>query len=750
MSPTSTKFTQADRQIAVATPLRADLLLLETVAGAEELSRLFRYELTMLALEDDDVPFEKLLGQPVTVTIAEKSGVARYVNGIVSALTQGDRVVAEGGGTSFIRYLADVVPKPWLLTKSVQSRIFQQKSVPDILKAVFDGYPVSHKTTGTYQPRDYCVQYRESDFDFASRLMEEEGIYYFFEHADGKHTMVLADAPDGHPDLSEPTARYATGGTSDDGEAVLDWRKRQAIRSGKVTLWDYTFEKPDSSDHLAALETATGTVSVGTVSHSRTAGGADTLEVFDFPGRYAPRFDGVDPGGTYKADPVPAISKDGPRTVKIRLKEETWPGVVTEGTSDVRRLTAGYKFKLDAHPHADGTYVLVRVALLASIEGAYTSGKRTPLAFRNKFTAIPAATPFAPARVTPKPRVDGLQTAVVVGPPEEEIATDKYARVKVQFHWDRQGKNDLNSSCWVRVSSPWAGQQWGMVQIPRVGHEVLIGFEDGDPDQPVIIGSLYNAKNMPPYTLPDNKTQSGWKSRSTTKGDAKTFNELRFEDKKDAEQVYFHAERDFARVVENNDDLKVGFEKKTDGNQTVQIFNNQSLFVGAGKGDAKDGSQKVEVFNTQTVVVGAGKAQAKDGSQSLTVYKDRTATIQTGDDKLSVQQGNRLVEVAKGNDTHVVKMGDRAVQIDLGNDALTVKTGNQTTKVSLGSSKTEAMQSIELKVGGSSFKMDPSGISMKGMVVKIEGSIQVQMKGTIVQVNGDGFVIVKGGIAMIN
>ncbi|QEL19441.1 type VI secretion system Vgr family protein [Limnoglobus roseus] len=748
--PTET-FSQDDRPLAVTTPLGKDVLLIETVSGTEELSRPFQYELSLLAKEETNVPFEKILGQPMTVTIRGDDGPERYVHGIVTGLAQGEQVQSDGGSTTFTRYFADIAPKIWLLTKVVRNRIFQQKTVPEILTTVFEGYDVSKKIEGTYEPRDYCAQYRESDLDFAQRLMEDEGIYFYFDHTEDKHTLVLGDSPQGHVAIAKSaTANFYMEGTSDAGESVMTWTKRQRVRSGKVTLWDYSFEMADRKDHFESVETIAGNVSVGKKSHPRTAGGADKLEQFLTQAGFAARFDGIAPGGAEQASKLAKITPDGRRTAKLRLREETWPGLVVDGVSDVRRLVAGRTFELAGHPHANGKYLLVKIDLAASIEGAYTGGGARPLAFRNHFTAVPGATPFGPARITPKPRAEGLQTAVVVGPAGEEIFTDKYGRIKVQFHWDRDGKNDQDSSCWVRVATTWAGQQWGAIHIPRIGHEVLIGFEEADPDQPICVGSLYNAVNMPPYTLPDNKTKSGIMSRSTTKGDATTFNELRFEDKKGAEEIYFHAERDFLRIVENNDTLKVGFDKKEDGNQLVEIFNNQDIFVGDKKGEAKDGSQKLEVFNTQTIKIGSGQGQAKDGSQKLTVYKDRIATVQTGDDKLTVDKGGRFVTITTGNDEHVIKTGNRTVEIATGNDTLTIKTGNHKTAITAGASKTEAMQSIEFKVGGSTLKLDPSGIQMKGLKINIEGEIMVQMKATIVKVDASGFLILKGGITMIN
>ena len=252
----------------------------------------------------------------------------------------------------------------------------------------------------------------------------------------------------------------------------------------------------------------------------------------------------------------------------------------------------------------------------------YTGGSSGPPPYQNSFRCIPAALPFRPARTTPRPTVEGPQTAVVVGNSGDEIFTDKYGRIKVQFPWDRQGQNDANSSCWARVATPWAGQQWGIIHIPRVGHEVLVAFEEGDPDRPIVVGSVYNAQNMPPYTLPDNMTQSGYLSRSTLNGTADNFNQLRFEDKKGSEEIYFHAEKDFNRVVENNDTLKVGYDKSDKGDQTIQIFNNQNNTIGGGGSNCADGSQSLSVWNSQNNTIGAAAPTAPTAASP---YRSGTA-----------------------------------------------------------------------------------------------------------------------------
>ena len=728
---------QTDRPISVTTPLGPDKLLLIGISGQEAVSRLFRYQLDVLAKVGTDVPFDKLLGQSITAEVQfnPKQPKKRYFNGICC------RVSEEGRDNEFTSYHLEIVPKVWLASRKAQSRIFQQMSVPDILKKVLDGFDTAFELQGSFEKRDYCVQYRETDLNFACRLMEEEGIYFFFKHANGSHKMVVADTPQSHadvPDGSKLIYETVLGGNRPE-DRIHDWRKLQELRSGKYLLWDHTFELPHK--HLEAQKTIQDSVQVGKITHKLKVGGNDNLELYDYPGEYAQRFDGVSPGGGDQAAELQKIFQDNRRTVEIRMQEEAAASIVIQGASTCRQLVSGHKFTLERHFNGDGQYLLTSVSHSA-VYDAYRSDSSGDFHFTNQFTCIPFALPFRPARITPKPVVQGTQTAVVVGPPGEEIWPDKYGRVKVQFHWDREGANDAKSSCWVRVSTMWAGKQWGMIHIPRIGQEVIVAFEEGDPDQPLIVGSVYNYEQMPPYKLPDNKTQSGIKSRSSKQGEAANFNEFRFEDKKGSEQVYVHAEKNFDGVIENSETRKVGFEKKDKGDQTIEIFNNQLLKVGCS--EASDGSQTINVYKDRTETV-------ETGNEAVTIKKgNRTVNVDTGNDMHQIKTGNRTVQLDKGNDTHQIKMGNREVKIDMGNDALTIKMGNQTTKLSLGKSATEAMQSIELKVGSSSIKVDQMGVTIKGMMVKIEGQIQTEVKGLMTTVQGSAMTTVKGAITMIN
>ncbi|OWK45456.1 type VI secretion protein [Fimbriiglobus ruber] len=422
----------------------------------------------------------------MTVRLELPQGSARFFNGICVHLTQGE------SDPNFTDYQLDLAPKVWLLSKRSQSRIFQHVAVPDILKKVFAGFDVEYQISGTFEKRDYCVQYRETDFNFASRLMEEEGIYYFFKHADGKHTMVLANTPQSHPSVQAPTTiiyKTVNQEASTDEDNISELSKVQEQTSGKFTLWDHTFELPH--EHLQADKPITSSVTVGKVAHKLTTGDNGNLEIYDWPGEYAQRFDGIDKGGGEQPGDLTKIFTDNKRTVELRMQQEASAAVVLRGAGSARQLSAGYKFTLatlSTDPvvtpiKAEGEYVVTSVTHSVHVPATYRSGGQEGYGFRyrNTFAAIPSAVPFRPERATPKPVISGTQTAVVVGPSGEEIFTDKYGRVKVQFHWDREGQRNADSSCWVRVAPVFrrpvlghaehpAGRPGSHHRLPRRGH----------------------------------------------------------------------------------------------------------------------------------------------------------------------------------------------------------------------------------------------------------------------------------------
>jgi len=621
-------YTQDKSPLVLTTPLGKDMLLIIGVGGQEAISHLFNFKIEALAENKNDVSFEKLLGQKITASLELPGGDKRYYNGIVT------NAIERGRSQVFTEYTLEIVPQLWLLTRRTRSRIFQHINVPDILKQLFADLNVSYQLQGTYQPRNYCVQYRETDFNFASRLMEEEGIFYFFKHTDGDHQMIVGDNPEVHPEVpSKPTAIYeaVTGGARDE-DRVHAWTKTQSLRSGKCTLWDHHFQLPHK--HLEASKTILDTVSAGTVSHKLDVANNAKMELYDYPGAYAQRFDGVDSGGGEQPEELQKIFQDNQRTVDILAEREAVQSLRIQGASGCRQFTSGHKFSLQRHFNADGDYVLVSVQHACQTDNYRSQGK--DFSYSNIFTCIPSSLPFRPT-CAEKPRVYGTQTAVVVGPGGEEIYTEQFGRVKIQFHWDQQGVDDSNSSCWARVATFWAGKQWGAVHIPRIGQEVVIGFEEGDPDHPIIIGSVYNPDQMPPYDLPANKTQSGIKSRSSPGGGAANFNEIRFEDKMGSEMLTIHAEKDEEIIVEHDKTENVGHDETIDiGNdrteevghdQTITVLNDDSLTV------AMD--QTIMIGVDQNENVGAERTTIVGMADSLTVGAARTTEI-GADDSLNV------------------------------------------------------------------------------------------------------------------
>jgi type VI secretion system secreted protein VgrG len=689
----------------VHTPLGADTLLLIDFQGREAVSQLFSFRLEALALKSTTVAFDQLIGQKVTACLQVPDGSYRYFNGLAIKVTEGAH------GDIFTNYSLDIVPQFWLLTRKSQSRIFQQISVPDILKQVLAGLNVSYKIQGTFENRDYCVQYRETDFDFASRLMEEEGIYYYFEHSDGDHQMVLSNTPSGHTTLAPGATLIYEGldGGDRDEDRIHTWTKTQELRSGKSTLWDYCFEVP--SNNLQATTTTTASVNVGTVSHNLQAGNNGAMELYDFPGKYAQRFDGVTPSGGDRSEDVQKAFTDNTRTVGIRMQEETFPSIIIRGESDCRQMNSGHKFTLTRHPNGNGDYVLLTVSHAASTPNAYRTGDST-FSYNNSFTAFPSELPFSPAQTHPKPKVYGTQTAIVVGPSGNEIFTDKYGRVKVQFHWDRVGKDDDNSSCWVRVLQPMAGNRWGSSFWPRIGQEVVVDFEHGDPDTPIILGAVYNATQMPPYLGggPDSKHKddnkvSGFKTCSTMGGQG--YNELRFDDTKGSEEIYIHAERnldirveeDAKETIGNNRHVIVGSpDTKYDhtGNQMEEIYNNKSIKVHTNQDEEIGGALKLHIKGDTDLLMDGGRKKTVGGAEHAHVKGDRKQKV---DGSTSLTVGGSQQEKISSN--HLVEAGGE----------IHLKAGSNLTL--------EASGALTIKVGGNFVMISDEGVTIFGTMVLI-------------------------------
>ncbi len=512
--------TQDTRLFRFFSPLGENALLLQAFSGTESLSRLFQFKLALLATRDD-IEHDEIVGKPVMLRVQLASGRHRTWSGVISHFSKGSSL--EG----WTQYQAEMVPWFWFLTRNTDSRIFQKKSVPDILREIFQEFGFADyrmKLNGDYPPIEYCVQYQESTTDFIARLMEREGIYYFIEHGDPVHHLVITDNPDSHQAVRDDYVRYHRAAGVEESDTVNDLRHQRELRTGRVVLRDYNFETPETE-----LEASTDTVA--------TIGNNQSYSSFEFPGGFTER-------------------SGGDRYAKLIMEAEETQHETFFGEGNCRDFSPGYYFKLWEHPidSYDQAYLLASVAH----EGRnnYQDQQAQNSTYYNRFTCIPLRVPYRPQRLTPKPVMRGLQSAVVVGPSGEEIYTDKYGRVKVQFHWDRRGKRDEKSSCWMRVAHPWAGKGWGFITIPRIGQEVLVDFLEGDPDQPIIVGAVYNAVQRVPYELPGNKTVSTLKSNSSPGGDG--FNELRFEDKKGDEKVFLHAEKNFDIRVKNSTTDTIG------------------------------------------------------------------------------------------------------------------------------------------------------------------------------------------------
>jgi type VI secretion system secreted protein VgrG len=572
-------YTQAHRPIAITTPLGKDVLLLTGIRGEETISQLFNFQVDLLAEAKNEIHFDRIIGQSATVEMRIANEERRYFNGLVKRFSQGAR------DETFVHFRAELVPKLWLLTKKVRSRIFQHLSVPEILRHVLSGLDVTYDMSETYYQRDYCVQYRESDFDFVSRLMEEEGIYYFFTHGEATHQMVVTDSPNQHPDVSGQSNiiyEEVSGGVRKE-MRITAWEKSQELRSGEYTLWDHSFQIPGK--HLEVKKRTMDSVIVGEVTHKLSVGGNDKLEIYDYPGGYAQRFDGIDRYGAARPQDLKQIFPDSERTATVRMEQEEAVCLRIAGESNCGNFVAGHQFSLERHFDANGRYLLTCVEHDAHLDGSYRSNQAEAFNYKSRFNCIPVVLPYRPQRITRKPAITGIQTATVVGPPGEEIFCDQFGRVKVQFHWDREGKKNADSSCWLRVAQVWAGKGWGAFFWPRIGHEVVVVFEEGDPDQPLIIGSVYNAQNMPPYELPTNKVLTGLKSASHKGTPSKNFNGIILNDEKGHEHLSLHSEHNMSFNSEYDKMIHAGRHKgeRVAGASIVTVGN---IPLGGGSGGA--------------------------------------------------------------------------------------------------------------------------------------------------------------------
>jgi type VI secretion system secreted protein VgrG len=578
-------------------------LSFDTIDALEELGRPFCYTIH-LASNTAKGDLSPLLGSSGTITFTLPDGSKRYVSGIIS------RAVYDGVIDANFRYRLELRPWIWLLSQAQNCRIFQQKSVWEIITSVFrdagfTNFEDKRQNQAGDQVLEYCVQYDETTLDFVSRLMEKYGLYYYFTHTTSQQTLVMADDPNSHTPLSNPLPYHVHGaGLSKEGPHVWGWASNLELQPGTVTFRDYNFTTPSADLTAKAVQPS-----------STTYG---NMEVYNYPGPYD-------------------TAADGQKLAAVRMQTFSSKSQIVRGMTNARDLMVGSKFTLTGadDDSQNREYLVVSTEFkLHAAQGASIAAGGLLDSYTCAFTAIPGATTFRTLPRTPWPVMRGPQTAKVVGASGDEITTDKYGRVKVSFFWDRNSPQDENSSCWIRVAQGWAGVGWGSIFIPRIGQEVVVDFLDGNPDRPIITGSVYNATTTVPYTLPDNKTRSTVKTNSSTGGGG--FNEFRFEDKAGSEEVFFQAQKDYNKVVLNNETVKITQD------------------------------------TTTTVSQGNRSVTVSQGNDSLTVSQgNHSITVSTGNDSLTVSQGNHSITVSQGSST--ITAG-QSITLQVGANSIVVNT----------------------------------------------------------------------------
>ncbi len=563
----------------------------------EEMSAPYTLEVTASVAAGVAVDPPSLVGETGALVIHLGEAGDRWIHGVVAQVRTWDEHREDGG--RLLRF--QLVPRLWTLGLGRNSRVFQEKSIPDIVKEVLDAGGVEHREnlSASYSPRDYVVQYGESDLDFVRRLLEDAGIFFFFEHEEDKETMVLADSNRACTAIpgNSPTILFMEGSRTVEGTDSFDsFAASVGMCTGALTLRDFNYLTPATD--LTAKATADADAS---------------LEVYEYPAGYA-------------------WHQDGQRLARIRLEEARARAELCTGAGLTRRLVPGFRFELDDHPlpELNDEYLVLEVSHRGSQEEILTPDRPVEDqlgGYRCQVRCIRASVPFRPRRVTPRPMIPGPQTAIVVGPSGEEIHTDPHGRVKVQFHWDRLGKKNERSSCWIRVSQAWAGAGWGALYLPRIGHEVVVEFLEADPDRPIITGSVYNGLNPPPIALPDEKTRSTLRSDSSPTCHGS--NELRFEDQKGAEEVYLHAQKDLSIIVENDKEQYVhGNESLTvDGDRSRTIGGSQTLEVAKNDSSSVGANQELVVAGNRSTQVGGNHTETVGGDQSVTVGGVQTVTV---------------------------------------------------------------------------------------------------------------------------
>ncbi len=719
------------RAYKLTTPLGEDVLLFYRMEAEEALSRIPEFSLECLS-ENPAIDPDAILAKNITITLRLPDESPRDFAGYVTRFAQA------GMHGRYHRYQATVRPWTWFLTRTSDCRIFQHLTVPEIVKQVFADHDTAEfedRLTATYPVRKYCVQYRETDHAFVSRLLEEEGIYTFFEYTGKKNTLVLADSLAAHNPFpgyaSVPFVRPRTVARTEV-EHVAQWRFQREVQAGRFVHTDYDFKKPGVKLEASTLM-------------QRKHEHAD-YEVFDFPGEYYEKGD----GDVY---------------VKTRRDEAHSAFELVDGVTNARGIATGCLFALSDHPRADQNreYLLTRSAFTCQIEGYESDDPNQGATYDCRFTALATDQQFRPARLTPRPIVKGLQTAVVTGPAGEEIYTDEWGRVKVQFHWDRYGLMDENSSCWIRVSHPWAGKNFGMMSVPRIGQEVVIEFIEGDPDRPLITGRVYNAEQMPPWELPGNKTQTGVLTRSSQGGAYGNANAIRFEDKAGEEQLWLHAEKDQLTEVEHDEDKWVGNDRRktidrdettqvhrhrtetVDGNEIITVHMNRTETVDQDETITIHQNRKERVDLNENVSIGINHREDVGGNETVAIGANRSVTI--GANK------NETVALAKAETIGLAKALSigAAYQVSVG-AAMNTSVGlSQSAQVGM-SKSTKVGQDYTIDVGKTFTLTAGDSITLKVgksvLVMKKDGTITLNGHDLTINMTGEQRIKAAGNITM--
>jgi type VI secretion system secreted protein VgrG len=579
--------------------------------GTEAISHPFCFHLD-LASEDANLSFDEIVGRPMafSIRLSDRSQ-ERLFHGIIRRFS----VLAHD--RRLFRYRVELAPWLWLLTKIRDCRIHQALSIPEILQETFSRLGFADyqmKLTGEYSKNEYCVQYRESAFNYVSRLMEQEGIFYFFQHTKERHVLVLADTPSAHSpcQIQSRAAFYPVYKTTlwEEEDCITEFQPQSQIHSAKFAMKDYDFESP--STQLFSESSSTD-----------TQRGAPELEIFSYPGGFRRR-------------------NDGSRLADLRLQSDTAANAILSGSGGCRTFESGRTFELTAHPRRDLNthYVLTSVQHSAQAPEIFSSEGESD-SYRNSFTAIPKAISYRPPSLSPRPVIQGCQTGVVTGPEGEEVHTDKYGRVKVHFHWDRHSRLDAGSSCWIRVTQAWAGRNFGSLWIPRIGQEVIVDFLEGDPDRPIITGAVYNADQIHPADLPANKMRGGFHSQSTETGSPAQYNQMRFDDSPGKEEVRIHAQKDWNSQIVHSRTTNIGRHEMNliVGKQQTAIAGSDSQQIGKLDVDVVFGNQKTEIGGTSIIRIGAAELEGILGNAAHSTggQEKHTATVLYASTSLGAQ-----------------------------------------------------------------------------------------------------------------